>query len=76
MRVLNLLLIPGLRTPVKAMGPSSMIRLTKTWPAAHFIVQPMPLSGSLTRVILFNPANVCVGVGVVQRERERERDQD
>lgn len=35
------------------------------------IVQPIPLSGSLTRVILFNPADVCDSV-LIQLERERE----
>ena len=47
--------IPGLRTPVWAIGPSSMILLTRTWPAADFMVQPIPLTGSFMSVTRLSP---------------------
>ena len=46
---------PGLSTPVSAMGPSSRMRLTKMWPAAFLMVQPIPCTGSLIRVTLLTP---------------------
>ena len=58
--------VPGLRTPVWAMGPSSMILFTSTCPAAHLMVHPIPFIGSFMRVIRFRP-------GERGRERERER---
>lgn len=51
---------PGLSTPVCAIGPSSMMRLTSMCPAAFFMVQPMPLSWSFTSVTRFRPVCVCV----------------
>ena len=47
--------LPGRKTPVIAMGPSSIIRLTRMWPAAFLIVHPIPFWGSLTKVTLFTP---------------------
>ena len=65
-------IVPGLRTPVWAIGPSSMILLTRMCPAADFMVQPIPLTGSFIRVIRFSPARG--GEGGREGGRGREGD--
>lgn len=52
--------IPGLRMPVSAIGPSSMILWTKICPAASFIVHPIPLCGSLIKVTRLIPVKIEV----------------
>ena len=50
-----------------AMGPSSMILLTSTWPAAHLMVHPIPFIGSFMRVIRFRPGGGGEGEGEGKR---------